>query len=182
MTIEQEARQATEKAKGLHLGIGRSWTALASIYADVLTRRLYSYVGFDNFSEWLAAVGDHEPSMAYSMADTYRELSKTIEPSEIGRMTMANARDLAKIPEKDRTLELVAAGAVEGNNAYRERLELAKPGICLERRTYKGFHLQESQYEVLQRAIRVAMDQGAKTQAEALVDVICAEFLQGITA
>ena len=140
----QRAQELTELAKGKYLLIGRTWVELAAIFKEMSEDRYYVDLGFKSFGGWLEKVCDRAESQAYEMIKTYRELSKTIPESAIAQMTMANARDLARIPERDRTPEMVEAGTRLINNQYRDMLSKAKPGITLEQRSYKGFVLEAS--------------------------------------
>lgn len=177
MTRKEEAEKLTDDAKELNLLIGRSWVALASIYKRFVDDKLWRELGFTGFPEWLAAVGDKSESQAYAMAATYRDLSETIPEPALAQMTMANARDLAKLPAKDRTAELVEAGTKMPNNQYREALNKAKPGIALEQTKYKGFQLEESAHDMVMRAIALAKRlEGVESDSGAL-EVVCSHFL-----
>jgi len=176
MTREQEARRLTQKAKESYQRIGREWTALAGIYKRVIDWHLWD-VDFDSFDSWLAAVGDKASSQAYSMARTYGDLRETVPEKTLNQMTLANARDFAKVPVARRTADLAQAATEMPNNQYREALNKAIPGIALESVSYKGFQLDVSQRKLLMEAVELARSKYDLETESAAIELIAQQFL-----
>lgn len=175
MTRKEEAEKLTSDARSLVLLAGRTWTAYAAICERMIEEELYTEVGFNNFPEWCAAVGDKSAPASYAYARTYSELKKTISEPAIAQMTMSNAIDLAKVPESKRTADLAEKATHMPNNQFRLEVNKVTP-IALEQRLYKGFQLDASAEAMVKRAIKLAEKDGAQGESEAL-EVICAAYL-----
>lgn len=177
MTRKQQAVKLTDDAKALNLLIGRTWVALAAIYKQMRDDRLFEEVGYESFPDWLAAVGDVGRSQAYGMIQTYEDLKETLPDDAIAQMTMANARDLTKIPATERTATLVEAATRMPNNEYRQELNQANPGIALEQRSYMGFQLELTVYEMARRALTLAKGEDDVDTDAAAFEVIISHYL-----
>lgn len=175
MDRKQEAERLTTEAKDAYRQTGRWRTVLAGIYARVIDERIWD-VDFDSFSDWVAVVGDDSASHAYAMADTYREAAKLIPAENLEEMTFSNARDFASVPESKRTAKMAKDAVTMPNNRYRASLNTAVPGLALEQRRYKGFQLDESQAELVERTIREIRERESLKTDSAALEWLCGDF------
>ncbi|HVN82276.1 MAG TPA: hypothetical protein VMW38_25045 [Terriglobia bacterium] len=175
MDRKAEAIKLTDEAKALVLLAGRTWTAYAAICERMIEEKLYEEIGYENFGAWCEAVGDKSAPASYAYARTYSELKKTIAEPAIAQMTMSNAIDLAKVPESKRTADLARMATEMPNNQFRREINKVVP-IALEQRSYKGFQLDASAAEVLRKAMKLAEQEGAESEAEQ-IEAISSSYL-----
>ena len=176
MTRDQEARKLTKEAKQCYLQRERTSTRLAEIYQQVIDDELWN-VQYENFEGWLEAVGDHKASQAYAMARTYRELKKTVPKVALDKMPFVNARDLTEVPEARRTADMIKDATELTNNQLRERLNIAVPGLSLEKRNYRGFQVEESAGVMLDKALKLAKEKYEVETDSGAIEIIAGQFL-----
>jgi hypothetical protein len=176
MTRIEKARDRTKRAKESYLRGEREGTIQAEIYAEVIDEDLWD-VDFKSLEEWLAAIGKHGVSQAYAMARNFREGSKFIPTETLSEIPYVNLRDVLEVPESKRTAEMVQDAKDLTNNQLRETLNKAVPGLALEQRNYKGFPLEESERDVVMRAINLAKAKEEIKSESTALEYICQQYL-----
>lgn len=169
MDREVEARKWDHQARTASQNMGRAAMLLAEAACKVRELKLYRELGFNSFPEWAEAVSDVGRSYAHALADDWGKFQEVAPREDLVQMTVANARDLTKIPERKRTREVIDGAKQMNNRTFRELANKVVPGIALEQRTSKTFQLDASLYKRLEEVLAWAKETaGVETDAGAL--------------
>jgi hypothetical protein len=134
-------------------------------------------MGFKSLDDWLDAIGDIGRSQAYGLAGIYRELSQTIPEEAITQMTVANAKDLAKVPVSKRTADLVQAATQLPNKQYRDVQNKVVPNLAIEPKEYKGFQLDASALKVVEEGLALARKNENLETDSAALEFVFAQYV-----
>ncbi len=183
MTREEEAENLTNEAMHLYLQNQRNNLRFGAIFRRICEieegKPLYRWAGYKTLDDWLEDVGVIGRSHAFHLRDLYTDLEKTIPAEVLSQLPLNNAEDLVKLPEsKRKDKDTLEAARTMTNRKFREHIERLQPGMHLDSTDRITFKLHATAIPVVERAIKLAMDQGARTRGEALENV-CADWLAG---
>jgi hypothetical protein len=135
-------------------------------------------LGYKSFGAYLDEALGEGKSTIYLGMGTLEKLKEM--PAEIvSQMSLENAATVAKLPEKERDAETVAAACTKPGKDLRSKVRKEKAHLHLDFSETVSFKVHETAIQVIDRAIEKIMEMHQLTAKGAALEYLCKEWMDG---
>lgn len=149
----------------------RQWATIARMCAQVQSRKLYKYGGFDTYDAWKqsAFLGVSERTID-SHVSTLKELEQDFTDGELNEIPAETAKVLRKTSKAARRDPEIRRAATQKREKFVETVQRVRPEEHIEQSVTRSFTFEQSAWETVRQAIECyrTMNNPSSTEAEVL--------------
>jgi hypothetical protein len=172
VAIDDRVRKIERSSKLTFIEIG--------LLVDEVDRREYwkhMAGNWHSMDHWLMDAAPVCRTSAYAARKAVRELSPDIPVEQLIEMPRCNVGLLAKVPKQHRKPEIVEAAKTLSEESFSGFVEREVPDAHLEHKRPMRFRPDASQRQVIEDALKLAMEREELVSREDALEAICADYL-----
>jgi hypothetical protein len=177
-TPEAAAVAIDDRVRKIERSSKLTFVELGMLLMEVEQREYWRYMQGDwhSMDQWLSVAAPVCRTSGYAALKAVRELSD-VPTDQLIEMPRCNVGLLAKVPKKNRTPEVIDAAKSLSENAFTGFVQREVPDEHIEHKLPMRFKPDASQRQVIEDALKLAMEREELVSREDALEAICADYL-----